>query len=174
MSRLCNPASSRGSDRGCGPARSGSARKDVSTASLQMTVAASRSYSGARHLRKCLVWGVPQATLDRVAAGVKTRMSAILLGALWTARFPVSQGGQAKRQRRRCCGGSTRLGRKRCVRRQEGAGLPAALQSMAAGLSRSAEGRRRAAAVLRISVSRTQCSAPCGAPQEPELISSCA
>ena len=113
---------------------------------LQMTVAGIEKVIPALGIEKMLEEGVPQATLDRVAPGVKSQDVNNLLGALDRAIPGSRQGRQAERQCRR---------RRRHQRarqgggagRQEGARLPAALRRRR-GVSRAAEGGADAAAVL--------------------------
>ncbi len=114
---------------------------------LQMTVAGLEKVIPALGIEKMLDEGVPQATLDRVAPGVKTagrQQSARRAG---PGDSRSRQGGQAERQCRR---------RRRHQRarqgggagRQEGASLPAALRRRR-GVSRPAQGGADPAAVLR-------------------------
>jgi hypothetical protein len=112
---------------------------------LQMTVAGIERVIPALGIDKMLEQGVPQATLDRVAPGVKTQDVNNRTG----PRDPgPRQGGapecQCRRRRRRQFARQGSL-----ARGQEGAGFPAALCRWR-GVPRSAEDRADPAAVLRV------------------------
>ena len=114
---------------------------------LQMTVAGIEKVIPALGIDKMLDEGVPQATLDRVAPGVKTQDVNNLFGALDRAipglgkvvKQNANVGVAAGHQRARQGSGAGR---------QEGAGVSAAL-CRRRGVSRPAEGGADPAAVLR-------------------------
>ena len=116
---------------------------------LQMTVAGIEKVIPALGIDKMLEEGVPQATLDRVAPGVKTQDINNLMGALDRADSRPRQRRQAERQcRRRRRHQFARQGSN--AGRQKGAGVSAALRRRR-GVSRAAQGGAGAAAVLRAS-----------------------
>ena len=108
---------------------------------LQMTVAGIEKVIPALGIEKMLEEGVPQATLDRVAPGVKTPGPQQSVRRARPRDPRARQGRQAERQcRRRRRHQRARQGSG--AGRQEGARLPAALRRRR-GVSRPAEGRRR-------------------------------
>ena len=93
---------------------------------LQMTVAGLEKIVPALGIDKMLEEGVPQATLDRVAPGVKTQDVNNLFGALdradsrasarWSSRTPMSASPPASiRSARKPCWKARRRGRSRCA-----------------------------------------------------------
>ena len=114
---------------------------------LQMTVAGIEKVIPALGIEKMLEEGVPQATLDRVAPGVKIAGPQQPVRRARQGDSGARQGRQAERQYRRRRG-------HQCARqgggagRKEGARLPAALRRRR-GVSRAAQSRAGAAAVLR-------------------------
>jgi len=129
-----------------------------------MTVAGIEKVIPALGIEKMLDEGVPQATLDRVAPGVKPRMSA----SAWRAGPRDSRFGKvsSKTPTSALLRGSTRSARAVLGARRPGFRCASSM----ARFIRSAEGRRRAAAVLRISVSGRG-AAPLAVLRRPELIS---
>ena len=114
---------------------------------LQMTVAGIEKVIPALGIEKMLEEGVPQATLDRVAPGVKIAGPQQSVRRARQGDSGARQGRQAERQYRRRRGHQfARQGGG--AGRQEGARLPAALRRRR-GVSRAAESRAGAAAVLR-------------------------
>ena len=114
---------------------------------LQMTVAGIEQVVAALGIEKMLDDGVPQATLDRVAPGVKTQGPQQPVRRAGPRDPRPRQGGQAERQcRRRRRHQRARQGSG--AGRQEGPRLPAALRRRR-GVSGAAEGRAGAGAVLR-------------------------
>ena len=111
-----------------------------------MTVAGIEKVIPALGIDKMLEEGVPQATLDRVAPGVKTQDLNNLFGALDRA---IPGLGKAVKQNANVgvAAGINSLGTGSGARRQEGARLPAALRRRR-GVSRTPEGWAGAAAVL--------------------------
>ena len=81
---------------------------------LQMTVAGLEKVVPALGIEKMLEEGVPQATLDRVAPGVRTQDLNNLFGALDRAIPGLGKVGQAERQCRRRRRASMRSARRRC------------------------------------------------------------
>ena len=80
---------------------------------LQMTVAGIEKVISALGIEKMLDEGVPQATLDRIAPGVKSQDVSNLLGAL-TGQSPVSARRSSRTPMSASPPASTRSARKRC------------------------------------------------------------
>ena len=106
-----------------------------------MTVAGIEKVIPALGIDKMLDEGVPQATLDRVAPGVKTQDVNNLFGALDRA---IPGLGKVVKQNANVgvAAGINALGKEADAGRQEGARVPAALRRRR-GVSGTAEGRRR-------------------------------
>ena len=113
---------------------------------LQMTVAGIEKVIPALGIDKMLEEGVPQATLDRVAPGVKTQDVNNLFGALDRA---IPGLGKVVKQNANVgvAAGINSLGKEAVLEGKKARGFPAALRRRR-GVFRPAEGRAGAAAVL--------------------------